>query len=259
MIVKYGNNDKSLILNKGEAFRGDDGGYYIPSVDAEGNLNWAPTREDMEIPEEMNIKGPQGEPGVDGNDNVYVGAEEPSSEHLIWINPEEELDNEGFATKEYVDKAIAQAQLEGEEVDLNGYYTKTEVDNKIEQIELTPGPAGPQGEKGETGAQGIQGIQGEKGEQGEPGADYVLTEADKQEIASMVEVSGDGTDLTNYYTKTEVDNMIPSLEDYAKTTDIPDVSGFTTMNAVEEKGYQTEAQVNALIETALGVIENGTY
>ena len=39
-----------------------------------------------------------------------------------------------------------------------------------------------------------------------------------------------------------------SLEGYAKTTDIPDVSQ-----------YQTEEQVNALINTALGVIENGTY
>lgn len=259
MIVKYGNNDKSLILNKGEAFKGDDGGYYIPSVDDEGNLSWTPTEENMETPLEVNIRGPQGEPGVDGNDNVYVGAEEPSSEHLIWINPEEELDNEGFATKEYVDKAIAQAQLEGEEVDLNGYYTKTEVDNKIEQIELTPGPAGPQGEKGDKGDTGAQGIQGEKGEQGEPGADYVLTDEDKAEIAGMVEVSGDGTDLSNYYTKTEVDNKIPSLDGYAKTSDIPDVSGFTTMAAVEGKGYQTEAQVNTLIETALGVIENGTY
>ena len=40
---------------------------------------------------------------------------------------------------------------------------------------------------------------------------------------------------------------------------IPDVSNFTTMAAVEAKGYQTESQVNALINTALGVIENGAY
>jgi hypothetical protein len=31
------------------------------------------------------------------------------------------------------------------------------------------------------------------------------------------------------------------------------------MAAVEEKGYQTEDQVNTLINNALGVIENGTY
>ena len=40
---------------------------------------------------------------------------------------------------------------------------------------------------------------------------------------------------------------------------IPDVSGFVTMTAVESKGYQTETQVNNLINQALGVIENGTY
>lgn len=218
MIVKYGSKDKSLSLNKGEVFRGDDGGYYIPSVDDEGNLSWTPTEENMETPLEVNIRGPQGEPGMDGNDNVYVGTEEPSSEHLIWINPEEELDNEGFATKEYVDKAIAQAQLEGEEVDLNGYYTKTEVDNKIEQIELTPGPAGKDGQDGK---------------------DYVLTEADKQEIASMVEVSGDGTDLTNYYTKSEVDNKIPDVSDYQTADDVT-------------------AAINSALN-AIGIAEEGTF
>jgi hypothetical protein len=65
-----------------------------------------------------------------------------------------------------------------------------------------------QGEKGEKGDQGIQGIQGEKGakgdtgatgdkgdkgDKGDPGDDYVLTDADKQEIAGMVEVSGGGS------------------------------------------------------------------
>jgi ribosomal protein L6P/L9E len=38
------------------------------------------------------------------------------------------------------------------------------------------------GEKGERGEQGIQGIQGEKGDKGDT---YVLTGADKQEIAEM--------------------------------------------------------------------------
>ena len=35
---------------------------------------------------------------------------------------------------------------------------------------------------------------------------------------------------------------------YVTKNDIPDVSGFTTMTAVEEKGYQTNAQVLALIQ-----------
>ena len=40
---------------------------------------------------------------------------------------------------------------------------------------------------------------------------------------------------------------------------VVDTSTFATMAQVEAKGYQTAADVNALINTALGVIENGTY
>lgn len=66
----------------------------------------------------------------------------------------------------------------------------------------------------------------------------------------------------NYYTKTEVDGLIPDTSTFALKSDIPDVSGFTTMTAVEAKGYQTADQVNALITTALGAIgvaEEGSY
>lgn len=51
----------------------------------------------------------------------------------------------------------------------------------------------------------------------------------------------DAPDLTNYATTTYVDNAISAIQ-------VPDVSGF-----------QTEEQVNTLINQALGVIENGTY
>ena len=98
------------------------------------------------------------------------------------------------------------------EVDLSGYYTKTQVDAAIETIELTPGPAGPQGPTGEqgpagkdgkdgvngkdgapgkdgaNGAPGEQGPAGPEGPQGPAGADgkdYVLTDADKTEIAQL--------------------------------------------------------------------------
>lgn len=74
------------------------------------------------------------------------------------------------------------------------------------------GPVGPQGEQGPKGEKGDQGIQGIQGIQGEPGADYVLTEADKKEIAGMIEVSGEVDDLSNYYTKTEVDDKIEQIE-----------------------------------------------
>lgn len=77
-------------------------------------------------------------------------------------------------------------------VDLDGYATETYVDEKIEQIELTPGPAGKDGAPGKDG---------------KDGSDYVLTEADKKEIAGMVEVTGGGDiDLTGYATEDYVDS-----------------------------------------------------
>lgn len=88
------------------------------------------------------------------------------------------------------------------EVDLSDYYTIQQVDNIISTIELTPGPAGPQGAPGKDGAPGAP---------GQDGKDYILTDADKQEIADMVDVSGADVDLSDYYTKEEIDNMLSNL------------------------------------------------
>lgn len=71
--------------------------------------------------------------------------------------------------------------------------------------------------------------------------------------------------LSNYYTKGQVDAAIdaipaPDLTDYAKKTDIPSLDGYAkTTDIPDVSGFQTEAQVNTLINNALGVIENGTY
>jgi hypothetical protein len=115
------------------------------------------------------------------------------------------------------------------------------VDEKIENIELTPGPEGPQGPqgiqgptgpqgpkgdigpkgetgpKGDTGSQGPIGPEGPKGETGEPGKDYVLTAADKQEIAGMVDI-----DPTEYYTKEETGEAISNAISYQYNTQIQD-------------------------------------
>ena len=61
------------------------------------------------------------------------------------------------------------------------------------------------------------------------------------------QLEGEEVDLSGYALKTE----IPSLDGYAKLSDIPTVPDVTV--------YQTETQVNALIDAKLGVIENGTY
>ena len=55
-----------------------------------------------------------------------------------------------------------------------------------------PGAKGDKGDKGDTGAPGKDGAdgkpgeKGDKGDKGDPGSDYVLTDADKSEIAALV-------------------------------------------------------------------------
>lgn len=49
-----------------QAVKGDDGGYYIPAVDADGNLTWTGSEAGMAPVEGANIKGIPGQDGKDG-------------------------------------------------------------------------------------------------------------------------------------------------------------------------------------------------
>jgi hypothetical protein len=51
------------IIGEGE---GSSGGYYVPTVDADGNLTWLASEEGMPEVEGANIKGPKGETGPKG-------------------------------------------------------------------------------------------------------------------------------------------------------------------------------------------------
>lgn len=65
-----------------------------------------------------------------------------------------------------------------------------ETTQKWETLCIAEGKQGIQGIQGERGIQGVQGIQGERGaqgERGEKGDSYILTNTDKQEIATLVE------------------------------------------------------------------------
>lgn len=172
--------------------------------------------------------------------------------------------------------------------DLTGYATETYVNERIETIELTPGPAGPKGDTGEAGPAGKDGAQGPKGDKGDkgdtgatgpqgpegkpgkdgaqgpegkqgpqgpagqdgaPGADgkdYVLTDADKQEIADMVDVSGGG-------------GIVEEKEVYVGTDEPTDPEVKLWINPEAESAFVTMVEVEAAINEALGVIENGTY
>lgn len=158
MAIKLTKNNGNInLISSGKVIRGIDGGYYTPVIDAEGNLSWIASLEDMADVAAVNIIGPegkQGEPGKDGKDGaqgpqgiqgiqglpgkdgekgeqgiqgepgekgepgVYVGTTEPTDEEtLIWINPEGTA-TQALATEAYVNNAISAAIGEIE----NGSY-----------------------------------------------------------------------------------------------------------------------------------------
>ena len=54
----------------------------------------------------------------------------------------------------------------------------------------------------------LKGQDGAPGKDGRDGQDYVLTEADKEEIAALIDISGIDVDLTNYSTTEEMNEAI---------------------------------------------------
>lgn len=117
------------------------------------------------------------------------------------------------------------------------------------------GPAGEQGPAGKDGAQGPKGDQGERGEKGETGAQGIQgpegPKGDKGDKGDQGETGPAGADGrtpvkgTDYYTDADKAELVADIE-----------------AIMINKGYQTEAQVNALITTALGnigIAEEGSY
>lgn len=132
---------------------------------------------------------------------------------------EGELDLDDYATKQYVDEAIA--EIDVPEADLSNYYTKAETDALIENVEVD-----------------LTGY---------------ATETYVNDAIAAIDIPE--TDLTGYATEQWVEDKgylteHQSLEAYAKKTDIPDVSGFITEipaeyiteTELEAKGYLTEHQ-----------------
>lgn len=94
------------------------------------------------------------------------------------------------------------------------------------------GPAGPQGEKGDTGATGPQGPAGADGK------DYLLTEADKQEIAGMVEGTVGGA---------AIDDTTPSATTTYSSQKIEDeLSALNEANAQQDERLSTLEQAGGI-------------
>lgn len=126
-----------------------------------------------------------------------------------------------FATHDYVAQEITKVATGG--VDLTNYYTKAEVQDILPVIPKV-----------------VSAFIND--------AEYTTLSVVKQQGYLTQE------SLDNYYTKKEVDTKVQGVEDIAQ---MAYHKADTLQTASKE--FQTEAQVKALINEALGVIENGTY
>lgn len=135
-------------------------------------------------PGQMGPQGPKGDPGAAGpqgpkGEDGSIVFEELTPEQKEMLRgpqgesgPQGEKGDPGEAGPKGEQGAAGPQGPQGEKGDTGVQGPKGDTG--------ATGPTGPQGPKGDTGAQGIQ------GEKGDPGKDYVLTEADKAEIAAMV-------------------------------------------------------------------------
>ena len=198
MTVKLGGSAGSVSLQQ-QMMKGDDGGYYFPSVDENSNLSWIASEEGMPIPSTVNIKGPKGDKGDIG---VYIGETEPTDNSiLVWLNTDAEI-SEDLATKEYVNDAIAKIEVPEIDVDLSEYYTRTETDQYFATIGYVD--------------ESIPDL-----------SPYAL----KTEIPDVSNFANktDIPDTSNFATK----DQIPDVSNFATKDQIPNMSGYYTKEEID--------------------------
>lgn len=160
-----------------------------------------------------------------------------------------EVDLTGYATEDYVKQEITKAQLEGEDVDLSNYYTKAQTDKAIEDAQPDLSGYAKKSEiPSTTGLATETYVDNKVGAIKHPNEVHVGTSAPtdpnvkiwvdtdeenpvatKEYVTQKIneaELGGGDVDLSNYYTKAEVDAKIP--ED-------TDLSNYYTKSEVDEK------------------------
>lgn len=199
------------------------------------------------------LVGPRGEDGH----TPEKGVDYFTQEDIDFILAEVEKGN--YATVEYVDQQIENIP----EVDLSNYYTKEQVDTAIENVEVDL-----------TGYATEEYVNDAIAEAKLSGSDIDLSAYAKTADLAKVATTGNYNDLTNLptipsttglateeYVENAVKNVKVDLSDYYTKSQvealIPDTSNFTTMSAVEAKGYQTATQVETAINNAISAITDG--
>lgn len=159
--------------------QGVNGTTYTPSVSAAGVISWT-NDGGKDNPEPVNIKGPKGDTGPQGSpgkDGEQGPQGEPGKDGAA--GPQGPQGEPGAAGPQGPQGEPGAEGPQGPKGDIGAQ-----------------GPQGEQGPKGDTGPQGEQGPKGDPGPAGADGKDYVLTDADKTDIAAKVEIP-DGSVTTD--------------------------------------------------------------
>lgn len=135
----------------------------------------------------------------------------------------------GYATEEYVQKKIAEAELNEGEVDLSAYYTKTEVDSKFDNLNIP--------ELDLTGYATKEDVENAINEIVIPSTEGLATEEFVEEAIASIQIpSVDGLASEQYVDEAiaNIEHPTVDLSEYAKKGEIPSIDGLATEQYVKD-------------------------
>ena len=136
----------------------------------------------------------------------------------------------GYATEEYVQKKIAEAELNEGEVDLSAYYTKTEVDSKFDNLNIP--------EPDLTGYATKEDVENAIDEIVIPSTEGLATEEFVEEAIASIQIpSVDGLASEQYVDEAiaNIEHPTVDLSEYAKKEEIPSIDGLATEQYVKDR------------------------
>ncbi len=215
----------------------------------------------------MGPQGPQGEKGDKGDPFTYEDFTEEQLANLVGppgLTGPQGPKGDPFTYSDFTEEQLA--ALKGEKGDAFTFADLTPA-----QIQVLKGPKGDTGDaftyadftqeqlaalKGPKGDQGVQGIQGPKGDDGDERVYVGSSQPTDPDIDIWIDTTGTTPDISNYYTKTQIDNkgyltQHQSLSDYYTKTEVDNkgyltqhqsLSGLATETWVGQQGYLTQHQ-----------------
>jgi hypothetical protein len=135
----------------------------------------------------------------------------------------------GYATEEYVQKKIAEAELNEGEVDLSAYYTKTEVDSKFDNLNIP--------EPDLTGYATKEDVENAINEIVIPSTEGLATEEFVEEAIASIQIPSVNGLASEQYVDEAIANIehpTVDLSEYAKKEEIPSIDGLATEQYVKD-------------------------